>query len=207
MTVRVLGRSTGNSALTPRSSKITCSAQGLASLRRNRRVTGFPAFTLYHNPTRGGPADFWESTRDKLGLRTDVTRLFVDILGDTQRRGKPVHWLAHSQGGIIFSQAVRDYVEKGLYRGRQLLREERRLDKLKVIYDGAAVHVATTDALMKKAGIESKHWMDPADPVYQIAGGNALRQDDTLYRFNSRCCRIGKRTSRAPAQNHVRHNK
>ena len=44
-----------------------------------------------------------------------------------------------------------------------------------MIYDGAAVHVAQTDALMKKAGIESRHWSDPSDLVYQIAGTNALR--------------------------------
>ena len=35
---------------------------------------GVTEFTLFHNPSIGGAGDTWESSRDRLGLTTDVTR-------------------------------------------------------------------------------------------------------------------------------------
>ncbi|WP_413662607.1 hypothetical protein ACG1BZ_15500 [Microbulbifer sp. CNSA002] len=68
---------------------------------------GVTEFTLFHNPTGDLLADGWESFRDKIGWTTDVAKQFSAVLGNIQSRGKGVSWVAHSQGGIIFSEAVR----------------------------------------------------------------------------------------------------
>ena len=69
-------------------------------------------FTLFHNPSVGGLGDTWESMRDKLGFTTDVTRKFADALSRAQKADHKVRWVAHSQGGVIFAEAVR-YILNG----------------------------------------------------------------------------------------------
>src|SRR5690606_41259880 len=51
--------------------------------------------------------DTWESLRDKLGFTTGVTRQFAKVLMDTQAQDNPTQWVVHSQGGVIFAEAVR----------------------------------------------------------------------------------------------------
>src|SRR5690625_1432783 len=64
-------------------------------------------YTLFHNPSVGGLGDTWESVRDKLGFTTPVTREFARLLSQTQAAGNETRWVAHSQGGLIFTEAVR----------------------------------------------------------------------------------------------------
>lgn len=70
-------------------------------------------YTLFHNPSQGGPADTWESFRDKLGFTTPVTKQFAKTLEATQQTGNETSWVAHSQGGIIFSEGVRYLLNSG----------------------------------------------------------------------------------------------
>lgn len=67
-------------------------------------------YTLFHNPSVGF-GDLWESVRDKFGITTPVTRKFASLLSSTQAAGNDTHWVAHSQGGIIFAEAVRFFTE------------------------------------------------------------------------------------------------
>src|SRR5690625_8049870 len=64
-------------------------------------------YTLFHNPSVGGLGDTWESVRDKLGFTTPVTREFARLLSQTQAAGNETRWVAHSQGGLILTEAVR----------------------------------------------------------------------------------------------------
>lgn len=64
-------------------------------------------YTLFHNPSVGGLGDTWESVKDKFGVTTDVTKKFSQLLQDTQKAEHKTNWVAHSQGGLIFAEAVR----------------------------------------------------------------------------------------------------
>ncbi len=65
------------------------------------------SFTLYHNPTEGLLADFWETGRDKFGLTTPIARDFAGVLQGVQASGQEVRIVAYSQGGAILSEAAR----------------------------------------------------------------------------------------------------
>ncbi len=67
-------------------------------------------YTLFHNPSEGGFGDTWESVKDKFGVTTDVTKKFSQLLQDTQQAEHKTKWIAHSQGGLIFAEAVRYYL-------------------------------------------------------------------------------------------------
>jgi len=65
-------------------------------------------YTLFHNPSDGeGWKDTWESVQDKFGFTTDVTKKFANVLQRTKTEEQQVKWVAHSQGGLIFAEAVR----------------------------------------------------------------------------------------------------
>ena len=78
---------------------------------------------------------------DKLGFTTPVTKQFSQVLSDVQLRGKNENWVAHSQGGVIFSEAVR-------YNGGNL-------SKNSVTFDSGANNKWVTDYYLQKAGINS----------------------------------------------------
>lgn len=64
-------------------------------------------YTLFHNPSVGGSGDTWESFCDKMGITTNVTKKFAQVLATTQAAGNETGWIAHSQGGAIFAEGVR----------------------------------------------------------------------------------------------------
>nr|WP_158678919.1 RHS repeat-associated core domain-containing protein [Pseudoalteromonas sp. T1lg75] len=118
-------------------------------------------FTLFHNPTKGLVADSWEALRDKVGLTTDITKQFSSVLGKTQASGMKVNWVAHSQGGIIFSEAVRY--------------NEGNLSNMRVAFHAGGNNRWVTNRILKSANVSNKGYLDhPYDPVPAIGGFNTL---------------------------------
>jgi len=145
-------------------------------------------YTLFHNPSEGGLLDTWESNRDKLGgmLTTPITKLFSKTLEESQSLGKPIKWLAHSQGTIIYTQAV-NYYNNGRSGSRFIGAHNKRkdnthngsLDQHSVTFQGTGAHVNNARRILNKAGIEllaeNSHRYDM---VYQVAGLNFLSTGD-----------------------------
>ena len=118
-------------------------------------------FTLFHNPSIGGGGDTWESLRDKLGFTTDVTRKFSKVLQTSQKEGKEIKWVAHSQGGAIFSEGVRYFLNGnsswamfGGFNGVFKDKEDISLSNHKVAFHGNANNDMRSKLLFDRAGIE-----------------------------------------------------
>lgn len=118
-------------------------------------------YTLFHNPSVGGPGDTWESVRDKMGITTEVTKKFSQLLQSTQKAGNETKWVAHSQGGIIFSEAVRYHLNgnsswalAGGFNG--ILRKDKgeSLNMHSVAFHGNANNNFRSRALFNRAGVE-----------------------------------------------------
>jgi hypothetical protein len=147
-------------------------------------------YTLFHNPSEGGAMDTWESNRDKLGgmLTTSITKLFSKALEDSQALDKPIKWLAHSQGTIIFTQAV-NFHNKGRS-GSSLMGAFNKfkdktytstLNQHSVTFQGTGAHVNNAQRILNKAGIELlAEKSHRYDMVYQVAGLNCLSTGDAV---------------------------
>lgn len=127
----------------------------------------FDGFTLFHNPSEGGGLDFYESVRDNLGFTTKNAKHLAAVLADVQRKGKPVKWVVHSQGGIIFTQAIAHHIKN--HSGMTL-------DKNTVVFHSGGNNKAKTEKLMSKVGIKkaSPDKDNPFDLVPNLAGRNDL---------------------------------
>jgi len=121
-------------------------------------------FTLFHNPSDGGFWDTYESSLDKKHQTTAVSKQFSSVLGNVQKNEKPVKWLAHSQGGLIFSEASRYYWENN----------HSELTYNSVQFNAGANNEIETKHNLKNVNIKiivfNNH---PFDPVPNIVGGNA----------------------------------
>lgn len=125
-------------------------------------------FTLFHNPSIGGLGDTWESFRDKLGITTPVTKVFADKLLAAQQANQTIKWVAHSQGGVIFSEAVRTILKKNN-------KQAGVLDKQSIALHGNANNNFRSSFLFDKAGIEViASRANTYDLVYVFAGFNTL---------------------------------
>lgn len=118
-------------------------------------------FTLFHNPSIGGGGDTWESLRDKLGFTTDVTRNFSKVLQSSQKAGKEIKWVAHSQGGAIFAEGVRYFLNGdsswamfGGFNGAFKDKKDIDLSNHKVAFHGNANNNSRSKLLFDRAGIE-----------------------------------------------------
>lgn len=138
-------------------------------------------YTLFHNPSVGGAGDTWESIQDKLGFTTDVTKEFSKLLQDTQKKGKDVKWIAHSQGGAIFAEGVRyslngnsSWAILGGLNGKFKDKKSISLDKHSVAFHGNANNNFRSKFLFDRAGIKvlAAHGND-SDGVYNVIGMNA----------------------------------
>ncbi|GLS25045.1 hypothetical protein [Marinibactrum halimedae] len=147
-------------------------------------------YTLFHNPSEGGGWDTWESNRDKIGglLSTPISRQFSGVLEANQHNDNAISWLAHSQGTIIFTQAVNLY-NRGRSRSRIVgainkIRDvsyEGTLNNHSAIFQGTAAHVATARQTLAKAGITLQ--LDHShryDLVNQVIGLNFLTSGDAV---------------------------
>ncbi|MCW8901456.1 MAG: hypothetical protein OQK95_12355, partial [Gammaproteobacteria bacterium] len=139
-------------------------------------------YTLFHNPSEGGGSDFWESVVDKLGFTTDVTKRFSKVLQDSQKKGKEIKWVAHSQGGAIFAEGVRYFLNgnsswaiAGGFNGIFKEKEEIDLSNHKVAFHGNANNNFRSSFLFDRAGIEVLAIRaNDYDLVPNIAGLNTL---------------------------------
>lgn len=118
-------------------------------------------YTLFHNPSVGGPGDTWESLRDKLGITTDVTKKFSQLLQDTQKTGNETKWIAHSQGGVIFAEAVRYHLNgnsswamAGGLNGVFRKDKGESLNMHSVAFHGNANNNFRSKALLNRAGVK-----------------------------------------------------
>jgi len=118
-------------------------------------------FTLFHNPSDGGIWDTYESSLDKKGNTTGVTKEFFAVLNNVQLAENAVSWVAHSQGGIIFTEAVRYHIENG---GGSL-------DKNDVAFHAGANDLKKTKNYLPMVGIKIHNFNDhPFDLVPQLLG-------------------------------------
>jgi hypothetical protein len=84
-------------------------APGLMGVHVNYETQDTSLYTLYYNPTSNNIlVDGWETFRDKLGFTTPVAQQLSQVLKGVQQSGKSVNWVAHSQGGGIYSEAVKN---------------------------------------------------------------------------------------------------
>ena len=117
-------------------------------------------FTLFHNPTFGPAADFWESFLDKMRFTTDITKEFARVLTAAQASGRQIDWVAHSQGGVIFTEAVR-------YSGGKF-------SNMGVAFHAGANNRKVTAKILADAQVRHYGHLDhPNDPVPKLAGMNA----------------------------------
>lgn len=140
-------------------------------------------YTLFHNPSDGGSADTWESFRDKVGLTTDVTKFFSKALEEAQKTGRQTTWVAHSQGGIIFSEGVRYLLNNSSSNPFHNLRlnglnsedKGHLLNRQRVNLHGSGSNTWRSKHLFERAGVEllavRAH---DYDLVHQIVGINTL---------------------------------
>ena len=144
--------------------------------------SNFNEFTLFHNPSESGVSDFWESARDKLGFTTEITRSFSKVLQKSQKEGNEVKWVAHSQGGAIFAEGVRYYLNGnsswailGGFNGVFKDKEDISLNKHKVAFHGNANNNFRSKFLFDRAGIEViATRANDYDAVNAFAGFNTL---------------------------------
>ena len=130
---------------------------------------GFPddspgEYTLFHNPTRGFLSDIWDCVNDKFGVSTAEAKHLADVLHDNQKNGQPVKWVVHSQGGLIFAEAVRYHLKN----------RSGSLSMNSVVFHGNANNRWRTDKLLNKAGIErlAPDRANDYDFVHQALGMN-----------------------------------
>lgn len=123
-------------------------------------------YTLFHNPSEGAFPDFYESVRDQIGLTTENAKHLAAVLQQIQASGKQVKWTVHSQGGIIFKEAIRYHLKKG---GGSL-------NKNSVVFHAGGNKKTDTERLLLKVDIQ-KNTPDrdnPFDLVPQLAGLNDI---------------------------------
>lgn len=121
-------------------------------------------YTLFHNPSDGMFWDTYESSQDKKQKTTAVAKQFREALVSVQQGDHSVKWVAHSQGGLIFTEATRYHLING---GGDL-------SKNSVQFNAGANNEQKTNPIMKMAGIKVYGYNNhPFDPVPNIIGGNA----------------------------------
>ncbi len=121
-------------------------------------------YTLFHNPSDGGFWDTYESSQDKKQKTTAVSKQFSTVLANVQEKGNPVTWLAHSQGGLIFTEASRYHWENN----------HTELSKNTVHFNAGANNETKTKKILRDVNIKILDFNNhPFDPVPNIIGGNA----------------------------------
>jgi len=127
----------------------------------------FNSFTLFHNPSQTAKLDFYESVRDNLGATTENAKQLSAILRQVQQDGQPVKWIVHSQGGIIFKQAIAYHLKH--YSGQSL-------NLNSVVFHSGGNNKRITNKLLDKVGIrrEAPDRDNPFDMVPNLAGFNHL---------------------------------
>lgn len=127
-----------------------------------------PAYTLFHNPSEGGGLDLYECALDNgLGGMSENAKALAAVLKDIQVNGSPTKWVVHSQGGIIFKQALKYHTRHNP--GMQLTKNS-------VVFHAGGNNKEETDKLLNKTGIKraAPDRDNPFDMVPNLAGRNNL---------------------------------
>lgn len=139
------------------------------------REANLQQYTLFHNPSDGGPEDIYECGWDKRfanplvrfgrnSFSSNVNHLAA-VLHEAQQRGHRTDWVAHSQGAIIFARAVR------LHR----VMFGTPLSCHRVALHGSGTHVAGARHDCEQSGITiTAVRSNPFDLVPNLAGGNMM---------------------------------
>lgn len=123
-------------------------------------------YTLFHNPTDDALPDLYECARDQCGFTTDNAKHLAAVLQQVQVKQKPVKWVVHSQGGIIFKEAIRYHLKNS---GGSLSHNT-------VAFHSGGNNQGITQTLLDKVSIK-KYAADknnPYDMVPNLAGFNDL---------------------------------
>ena len=138
-------------------------------------------FTLFHNPSIGFGGDLWESVKDKLGFTSEVSQKFSKVLQDSQKEGKEIKWVAHSQGGIVFSEGVRYFLNGnsswaifGGFNGIFKDKEDIDLSNHKVAFHSNASNNFRSKLLYDRAGIEVLATRANDYDAVNVLAGNTL---------------------------------
>ena len=127
---------------------------------------GASSFLLAHNPTEGFFRDSLETARDKVGWTTAAASQFADILGGVDHS---MSWLAHSQGGAIFAEALRYNLNRGVVT----------IGNIRVAFDSGANNRWVTDGYAARSGVGVVGYYDaPNDAVPQVLGLRAWNRPD-----------------------------
>ncbi|EKE70565.1 hypothetical protein B3C1_13543 [Gallaecimonas xiamenensis 3-C-1] len=130
----------------------------------------FDDYTLFHNPSDSAKEDLLECGFDKRaagrihGFSHNVHHLAA-VLNEAQQRGQQTHWVAHSQGAIIFARAVRVHLKE----------IGTPLNCHKVSLHGVGCNMGDARLVCQQAMIQvvsSRN--NPFDMVPNLAGGNDL---------------------------------
>ena len=127
---------------------------------------------LAHNPTEGFIRDLIESSMDKAGLTTGISRHFGEVLAGADQ---PMSWLAHSQGGVIFAEGARHALNNGAGS----------LSNHSVAFDSGANNRWVTNRILTRGGIQlhRKGYYDAGnDAVPQFIGLRGLTSPMNLLR-------------------------
>ena len=130
------------------------------------------SFTLFNNPASGkGLAgvlgDIWEGSLDKLGFTTAPAKALADVLQATQAAGHATTWIAHSQGGAIFSQAMNYATSNGAIS----------LSANTVQFNAGVNNWLVTNSIARSVGVSvTGYYGSPLDAVPNVGGlnGNLL---------------------------------
>lgn len=138
---------------------ITGTLQRHADLGGAHMPEGVREFTLFNNPSYGFFADLVESALDKLGLSSRPARQLADIMEKQTLAGRSVQWIAHSQGGAIFAEAMRI--------------ADTKLTGQSVSFHAGANNRAVTNRIAREAGVTVKgYFYSPLDLVPNVIGAN-----------------------------------
>src|SRR5690554_174560 len=129
--------------------------------------TDINQYTLFHNPSDGSAGDLLECLYDKrlTPAKSHNVHHFASVLHEAQVRGHRTHWVAHSQGAIIFSRAISLALKK--YGGS--------LNCHSVSLHGVGCNLANIRRACILAGMKiDQERNNPFDFVPNVAGGNNI---------------------------------
>jgi hypothetical protein len=126
-------------------------------------------YTLLHNPSENAALDFYECVKGNLGITTENGKYLAAVLADIQSKGTHVKWTVHSQGGIIFKEALSHFSR--LHPGRSL-------NKNSVVIHSGGQNKKEINRLLQKVGIkkEKPDNDNPFDIVPNVAGFNNMNK-------------------------------
>ncbi len=136
----------------------------LGALHLQKKFAGLEEFTLVNNPSQGIFLDILETAMDKIGVTTAVAKTLAGLLQDIQETpNHRVAWIAHSQGGAIFAEAMRYSMNNG----------STSLSSNEVTFNAGANNKWATKSIAERAGVHvESYYFSDWDLVPNLIGLN-----------------------------------